>query len=189
MPETPKPLRSQPARDRILEAAREIFATKGYERATVRAIAAAAAINPSMVIRYYGSKEALFASVATLDFKVTPLMALPRSQFGEALVQHVLDRWDDPKDGAALEAMMRVSTSNEAARERIVAQFTGQLSGLFAAIGPAAAVAAPFIATEILGLTMGRYVWRIPAIARLSKAVIVKRVGKTVQCYLDDLTV
>lgn len=188
MTKTQRPLRSQAARDRILAAARHIFAAEGYERATIRAIAALAAINPSMVIRYYGSKEGLFAAVATLDFKAAPLTALPRSGFGEALVRHVLSRWDDPKDGAALAAMMRASTSNEVARERIVRQFSDQLAGLFAAIGPTAGLAAPFIATQILGLTMGRYIWRIPAIASLSKEVIIERVGKTVQRYLDDMT-
>jgi len=170
-----------------LEAARRSFANEGYERSTIRAIAAEAAINPSMVIRYYGSKEALFVSVATLDFKAGILAALPRGRLGEGLVRHVLDRWDDPKDGAALAAMMRASTSNEAARERIVAQFSQQLAGLFAAIGPGAGLAAPFIATQILGLTMGRYIWRIPAIASLPKETIVKQIGKTVQRYLNDL--
>lgn len=188
MTKTQRPLRSQPARDRILEAARHIFAAEGYERATIRAIAGVAAINPSMVIRYYGSKERLFGAVANLDFKTAPLTALPSSAFGEALVRHVLDRWDDPKDGAALAAMMRTSTSNESARERIVTQFSGQLAGLFSAIGPSAGLAAPFIATQILGLTMGRYIWRIPTITSLSKEVIIERVGKTVQRYLDDMT-
>jgi AcrR family transcriptional regulator len=181
-----KPRKSQLARDRILVAARRIFADDGYERATIRAIAAEASINPSMVIRYYGSKEGLFAAVADLDFKAAPLAELPIAQLGEALVRHVLDLWDNPKEGAALAAMMRASISNEAARERIVAQFSSQLAGLFAAIGPAALPAAPFIATQILGLTMARYIWRIPVISALPKDLVVKRIGKTVQRYLDD---
>jgi AcrR family transcriptional regulator len=181
-----KPRKSDLARDRILAAARRIFADDGYERATIRAIAAEASINPSMVIRYYGSKEGLFAVVAKLDFKAVSLAAVPLAQLGEALVRHVLDLWDDPKEGAALAAMMRASITNEAARERIVAQFSGQVAGLFAAIGPAAVPAAPFIATQILGLTMARYIWRIPFIAALPKDIVVKKIGRTVQRYLDD---
>ena len=45
-------------------AARERFAADGYERATIRAIAADAEIDPSMVMRYYGNKEKLFAAAA-----------------------------------------------------------------------------------------------------------------------------
>src|SRR5271157_5212407 len=119
-----KPRKSQLARDRILVAARRIFAENGYGRATIRAIAAEASINPSMVIRYYGSKEGLFAAVAKLDLKVASVAGVPVAQLGEALVRHVLNQWDDPRDGAALPAMMRASISNEAARERIVAQFS-----------------------------------------------------------------
>jgi hypothetical protein len=44
-----------------------MFADDRYERATIRAITGEAAINPSMVIRYDGSKEGLFAPVADMD--------------------------------------------------------------------------------------------------------------------------
>ena len=63
-----KPLRSQPTRDRILKAAKFIFGRDGYDHATIRAIADEADINPAMVMRYYGNKEALFAAVT--DFQV-----------------------------------------------------------------------------------------------------------------------
>src|SRR4029434_4340364 len=55
---TPK---SQRTRAAILQAAQELFATQGYERTTVRDVAARAAIDPAMVMRYFGSKEGLFA--------------------------------------------------------------------------------------------------------------------------------
>ncbi|MEV8534396.1 TetR family transcriptional regulator [Streptomyces sp. NPDC051211] len=47
----------------ILRAARERFAAQGYERTTIRAVAADAAIDPSMVMRYFGSKQRLFDAV------------------------------------------------------------------------------------------------------------------------------
>jgi AcrR family transcriptional regulator len=178
--------KSELARQRILTAARRLFADQGYERATIRAIAAEAAINPAMVIRYYGSKEGLFAAVADLDFKAATLTAVPVPRLGEALVRHVLDLWDDPQGGAALAAMMRASISNEVARDRIVAQFSAQLAALFSALGPRVMPAAPFIATQILGMTMARYIWRIPVIVALPKEQLIARLGKAVQGYLDD---
>lgn len=187
MTDTTRPKKSDLARNRILEAARKIFADEGYEGATIRGIAAEATINPSLVIRYFGSKEGLFAAVATLDFKAANLATVVRAELGESLVSHVLDLWDSPKDGAALAAMMRASITNEPVRERVVAQFTGQLVQLFLSIGPEVAPAAPYIASQILGLTMARYIWRIPAVTALPKAQVVAQVGKTVQRYLDDL--
>jgi AcrR family transcriptional regulator len=180
------PRKSDRARERILQAARQAFANDGYERATIRAIAAAAAINPAMVIRYFGSKESLFAAVATLDLKAAALAERPVSELGRALVEHVLGLWDDPVEGAALAAMMRASITSENARARIVAQFSGQLAGLFAALGPSVAPAAPFIATQILGMTLARYVWRVPAVAALPRAVLVDQIGEAVQRYLED---
>ena len=52
-----KPRRSDATRNAILAAARERFAADGYERATIRAIASQAEIDPAMVMRYFGSKE------------------------------------------------------------------------------------------------------------------------------------
>ena len=187
MTETARPKKSDLARNRILEAARKTFADEGYEGATIRGIATEATINPSLVIRYFGSKEGLFAAVATLDFKAANLSTVARAELGEALVRHVLELWDNPKDGAALAAMMRASITNETARERVVAQFTSQLIQLFVSFGPDIVPAAPYIATQILGLTMARYIWRIPAVSTLPKEQVIAKVGKTVQRYLDDL--
>lgn len=52
---------------RILDAARRLFAEVGYDRATIRAIAAEAGTDPGLVMRYFGSKERLFAQVAVFE--------------------------------------------------------------------------------------------------------------------------
>lgn len=181
------PKKSELARERILSAARKIFAAEGYEGATIRAIAADASINPAMVMRYFGTKEGLFAAIATLDLKAGALALVPPESLGEALVTHLLALWEDEHDGAALAAMVRASFSNDVTRERVVAQFTSQLGQVFALLGPRALAAAPLIVTQMLGLAMARYVWRIPVVANLPKAMIVEHVGRTVQRYLDDI--
>ena len=67
---TPKSQRTQAA---ILQAAQELFATQGYERTTVRDVAAQAAIDPAMVMRYFGSKEGLFARATAFDLQLPDL--------------------------------------------------------------------------------------------------------------------
>ncbi|MDG4862133.1 helix-turn-helix domain containing protein, partial [Streptomyces sp. T-3] len=64
-----KARRSDATRAAILAAARERFAADGYERATIRAIARDAGIDPSMVMRYYGNKEGLFSAAAEFDLQ------------------------------------------------------------------------------------------------------------------------
>jgi AcrR family transcriptional regulator len=79
---SPAPRRSDPTRAAILAAARDRFATQGYERATIRAIAADAGIDPAMVMRYYGNKEGLFAAAATFDLQLPDLATGAASQAG-----------------------------------------------------------------------------------------------------------
>ncbi len=69
---SPAARRSDTTRTAILTAARERFAADGYERATIRSIAKDARIDPSMVMRYYGSKEGLFAAVLDVDLRSLP---------------------------------------------------------------------------------------------------------------------
>ncbi|MCL7455430.1 MAG: TetR/AcrR family transcriptional regulator [Anaerolineae bacterium] len=57
----------QPAADetrfRLLEAAAQLFAERGYARATTRELAAAAGVNEVTLFRHFGSKKNLFAAV------------------------------------------------------------------------------------------------------------------------------
>ena len=53
----------------ILAAARERFGAAGFQAATIRAIAADAGVDPAMVMRYYGSKDKLFAAAAEFDLR------------------------------------------------------------------------------------------------------------------------
>ncbi|MDX2012160.1 MAG: helix-turn-helix domain-containing protein [Myxococcaceae bacterium] len=60
MTEPKAPDDASPARERILAAALEEFATRGYEAASTNAIAARAGVAKGLVFHHFGSKEALF---------------------------------------------------------------------------------------------------------------------------------
>src|SRR3954466_7598074 len=95
-----RPRRSDATRAAILAAARERFATDGYEKATIRAIAADADIDPSMVMRYFGNKEALFGAAAEFDLELPDLTGVPVDRLGTTLAAHFVERWE--RDGALL---------------------------------------------------------------------------------------
>src|SRR5215212_2307319 len=124
-----RPRRSDGTRAAILAAARERFASDGYERATIRAIAADAAIDPAMVMRYFGNKEKLFAAAAEFDLRLPDLSALPRRAVGSALVEHFLQRWEGDE---TLMALLRTAVTNETAAQRMQAIFATQLAPLVA---------------------------------------------------------
>jgi AcrR family transcriptional regulator len=179
--------RSQPTRDRILAAAREVFAREGYERSTVRAVAARADANPALVIRYYGSKDGLFAAAADFDLNLPPLADGPRRQMGQRLVAHFLQRWEQDPRGGELVALLRASASHEGARERMRQIFHQQLVTVVRVVCPprTADARAALIASQMLGLALVRHVLGFP-MQGLTPERVVRHVGKTVQAYLVD---
>ena len=77
------PRRSDATRAEILRAAQVRFAVDGYQKATIRAIAADAGIDPSMVMRYYGNKATLFAAAVDVDLQLPDLTAIPKRRLGD----------------------------------------------------------------------------------------------------------
>jgi AcrR family transcriptional regulator len=168
----------------IRSAARERFAADGYDRATIRAIAADARIDPAMVMRYYGSKEKLFAAAAEFDLRLPDLSAVPHSDVGAVLVVHFLERWEG--DGTLL-ALLRAALTHAAAAERIRTVFTDQLADAVATLCPDPAQAptrAALVASQLLGLALCRYALRLPSITEMRRADIVAWLGPTVHRYL-----
>lgn len=178
-----RPRRSDATRAAILHAARERFAVDGYERATIRAIAAEAGIDPSMVMRYYGSKEELFARAAQFDLRLPDLSAIPRRQLGETLTRTFLDRWDESD---ALPIMLRAAMTNAAAARQLQTIYRDQLAASIAAIAPAAEAQdrAGMVATQVLGLAICRYVLKFPPLAEMPGDVVIARFSPTLQRYL-----
>jgi AcrR family transcriptional regulator len=178
--------RSLPAREAILGAARARFATDGYDRATVRAIAADAGVDPSMVMRYFGSKRQLFALTAEFDLRLPDLTATPREQVGHVLAAHLLDRWE-ADDG--LQILLRTATTDDDAAQRMQAIFAGQLAPQIATLtgDPAtAATRAGLAATQALGVALCRYVLRLPPVVAMTPAEIVTWIAPTLQRYLTE---
>src|ERR1700722_1692021 len=75
--------RSEGTRRAILGAARATFAARGYEGTTIRAVAARAEVDGSMVMRYFGSKAGVFAAAVTVDLRVADLRSVPARDRGE----------------------------------------------------------------------------------------------------------
>src|ERR1700754_1367414 len=108
----------------ILAAARERFAESGFERATIRAIAADANIDPSMVMRYFGNKDQLFAAAADFDLDFPDLSDVGFDQVGPALVAHFMNRWERDE---VMVVLLRSSTTNADASHRMQTIFATQL--------------------------------------------------------------
>ncbi|GLW45596.1 TetR family transcriptional regulator [Streptomyces sp. NBRC 14336] len=176
--------RSESTRTAILAAARERFAADGYEKATIRAIAKDAAIDPSMVMRYYGNKEGLFAAAVSVDLKLPDLSRLPRQEIGEAMILHFLHMWEENE---VLTALLRVGVTNQAGAERMQSIFGEQLLPVARLVCPdpeQSPARAALVATQLLGLALTRYVLRLPPAVALPVEEVVAWLAPTVQRYL-----
>ncbi|NIK61977.1 TetR family transcriptional regulator [Kribbella shirazensis] len=185
---TEAPRRSDATRAAIRAAARERFAADGYERATIRAIAAHAGIHPSMVMRYFGNKEQLFAAVAEFDLQLPDPQSIAPADAGWVLVRHFLDRWEGDD---TLLALLRAAVTHTSAAERMQAAFTNQLTALIERLTPEpaqAATRAGLVATQMLGLALSRHVLQIPSMTELDREAVVAWLGPTVHRYITAST-
>jgi AcrR family transcriptional regulator len=165
----------------ILAAAKERFAESGYEAATIRGIAADANIDPSMVMRYFGNKDQLFAAAAEFDLRFPDLTAIERSEVGVAMASHFLARWEDDD---ALIVLLRSSTTNAEAAQRMMGIFATQLLPEIAKLVPDDAPRrAGLIATQVLGMALCRFVLKLPPVVAMSRAELIDWLGPTLQRY------
>jgi AcrR family transcriptional regulator len=170
----------------ILAAARERFAESGFERATIRAIAGDANIDPSMVMRYFGSKDQLFAAAADFDLQIPDLSDVESDQVGERLVAHFVDRWEQDE---IMVVLLRSSTTNADAAQSMQAIFATQLLPVIAGINSEEPIRrAGLVATQMLGLALCRYVLKLPPVVGMSREEIVSWLGPTIQRYLVSST-
>ncbi len=182
----PKTLRSQPTRDRILATARECFSQFGFEKTTIRTVASGAGVAPAMVIRYYGNKEGLFAAAARIDLQLPGLAGVAFEGMGEVLVKHFLDRWEGARSDGQLRALLRAAISHTGAREELSQIFEKQLCAAIDRSGvdqPSARAA--LVASQMLGLALGRYILELKPLATMSPDTITSLFAPTIQHYLS----
>jgi AcrR family transcriptional regulator len=176
--------RGEATRAAILAAARERFAADGYERTTIRAIALDAGADPSLVMRYYGNKEQLFALAAEVDLRMPDFARVPRARMGAALVEHFLNRWEDDE---ALQVLLRAAATKPEAAATLRKVFAGQITPKIAKMAGDVnekTLRAGLVASQMMGLALCRYVLKLPPMVRLAREDIIRTIGPTIQRYL-----
>lgn len=102
----------------ILAAARQTFAEDGYQRATIRAVAQRAGYDPALVMKHFGSKEALFRAATAMDLDVSQAWEGRDDQRNERLLRHILERLDANPEAAA-STLRSMLTHDDAADEAL----------------------------------------------------------------------
>lgn len=178
-------------RAEVLSAARAEFADRGYDGASVRGIARAAGVDPSLVHHFFGSKEQLF--VATMHLPVVPGDVIPQivaegvDGLGERIVRLFLSVYGDPVSREPLLALLRSALTHERAASMMRGFVTEALVGRIAAgLGlPDAGLRAALVGSQLMGLFVARYVVGLEALARADDEEVIALVGPVLQHYLQ----
>lgn len=135
-------------------AARRLFAERGYDRTTIRAIATEAKTDPGLVMRYFESKEKLFARVAVVD-RHEPLGGTPE-QVAELLLA-ALEAKVTAEPVGALAAVRSMFTHPDAAKEVREAMLAEQRQAAEAIPEEDADLRTGLIGALTLGTIIARY--------------------------------
>jgi AcrR family transcriptional regulator len=177
-------------REKILASARDLFAEKGYDGASLRAIARAAEVDPALVHHFFGNKEGVF--IEAMRFPVNPAVLLPRimssphERLGETMARTFLEVWGDDERRAPLLAMLRSAMTNERAEALLREFVTSALFGRATQATEAAPLGIQAAAGQMIGLMILRYVLRIEPLASASEDELVELVAPTLQRYLTS---
>jgi AcrR family transcriptional regulator len=176
-------------RSELLEAARAVFAERGYDGATVRAIAERAGVDAAMVNHWFGGKEPLF--VAALDLPADPSAVLGEALPGdpEHLAERIIGRllrvWDET-GGAQLATLIQSIASHEVAAS-LLREFIGRVL-----VGKVLSVVAPdrpelrasLAGSQMIGLAFVRYVLKVEPLASADHATVIAAIAPNLQRYL-----
>ena len=185
-----RPLGSPDARQAILDAARELFAERGFERTTMRAVGTLADVDPALIYHYFGDKDALLAAVieppADLPAVLTGIGGDP-GRAGEQIIRRVVGLWDNHPDiRERMLAMLRTALSHDHAarllRDILTSLLLGTLGDVLA--DDQRELRAALIGSHLGGLMLARYSLKVPGAAGATPEELTQAVGPTIQRYL-----
>jgi AcrR family transcriptional regulator len=174
----------------VLTAARTSFADKGFERTTIRAVAASAGVAPAMVHHFFGSKEDLFleALAAPFDPRVVlrPVVEGPPEELGLRLARTFVTIWEDESRREPLVALVRGAMTSEPVAAMLR---DGFLRIIASVLGPAVAGPDPLLRLQLaisqgLGMELFRYVVKVEPLASTPAEELIQRLAPVLQHHL-----
>jgi AcrR family transcriptional regulator len=179
-------------RDAIRAAAARQFADRGYDRSSLRSIAAEAGVDPALIAHFFGSKQRLFVEVVELPFD--PAAVVPkvfggeREGAGERVARFVLAVLEDPEGRRRMTGLVRAAASEPEAARMVRDRLTREVFARIAeALGAGdAELRASLVGSQVVGLVMARYVVRIEPLASLPADKLAAAIAPNLQRYLTE---
>lgn len=177
-------------REEILAAAQHGFAENGYAQTTIRSIARAANVDPSLVLQFFGSKDNLFNAALRTDSPASVLADLAAegdlTDLGARLTTRYLELWEGPHTGPRMLAVVRAAAASPSASAMVAAFMTDAVMLPLARSLDVdrAELRANLVGAYLFGIATARYVLAVQPLASLPREIVVTFLSPTVQHQL-----
>ncbi|HEX6447706.1 MAG TPA: TetR family transcriptional regulator [Streptosporangiales bacterium] len=177
-------------RGAILDAARRLFADRGYDATTLRGVAREAGVDPALVHHYFDGKHQLFVAATGIpvdpDLMVSAALDGDFAGMGERMLRTFLGLWESGDNRTRLMGFVRSVTTNEAAAAMMREAFGHILFDRVAPrlSGPDVGLRLTAAMSQLVGLAMARYVVAIEPLASADLDELVPVFAPTLQRYL-----
>jgi AcrR family transcriptional regulator len=184
-------------RNDIIQAAKAEFATHGYDRTSLRAVARAAGVDAALVHHYFDGKSDLFIAAMALPFDprqvghdaATGAAAPPFS--GARVVEGFLTMWDLAENtgssfASCMGAMAASPEVGDAMREFVRERVWDRLDSIAGEPPEDTMRRRAMVSSQLMGLAFARYLLRVPPISTATPAQIGEWIGPTLERYILD---
>jgi len=171
---TPRSSRAQQridTQERILAEARRLFAESGYDRTTIRAVAAAAKVDAGLVMHYYESKQQLFALASRTE--TPPVVSGTAEEVAEQLLERLRQSLIEEPIGS-LAALRSMLTHPDAAQEVRGNADAHRIKVSKAIPGDDGDLRAAVVSAVLIGVVLGRHLVKLDPLADADPEQIVE---------------
>ena len=185
-----RPLGSPDARRAVLDAARKLFAESGFERTTMRGVAAQAGVDPALIYHYFGDKDGLLSAAIEIPADLAAALAgaaSDTSRTGAELVERVITLLEcRPEIRERMLATLRTALSHHQAAQLLRDRLGSVLLAAFGSVlaSDRRELRVALIAAQMGGLMLARYNLEVPGAAAASPGDLARAVGPVIQHYL-----
>lgn len=184
---TTKKRDAQATRLAIIEAAKTVFAEKGFDQAGVREVAGLANVNIALINRYFGSKEGLFEQSIIPELHIDALITGDRADFGQRLADFLCAKGPEVEEEfIQTMAFIRSAGSkavskqlSNAAQARVIDQLARWIGGA------EARERATMIVIHIAGFELLNGLRELPSMSPEGRAAIRDQFARSLQRLVD----
>lgn len=180
-------------RAEIIDAARRVFAQKGYDQASLRGVAREAGVDAALVHHYFDGKPDLFVAAMSIPFDPRAVRTAAGEKdvdsfSGARVIEHFLGMWDRAEGtgssfATCVSAMASSRQVADAMREFVadrvwlVSKFKDENVDMFWR-------RRALVSSQLMGLAFTRYILRVRPVSTASPADIGRWAGPTLDRYV-----